>query len=192
MAFENSNQTPEPVPNNGEASKEKPEELTLGKLFDAKSAVDFYKGKAEDLSNDFDKQMLLLRGSSADITVDNLTAFAKDNDEKIRVAVASHKNTPIDVLRDLAFDRGWEVRAAVASNNNCTSVTTLRILAKDENWEVRVAVASNENTPVDALENLSFDPDLNVLEAVATNKNSTARMRERIDTIHNERLFIGH
>ena len=79
---------------------------------------------------------------------------------------ANNSNTPPEVLEDLSRDEDYRVREAVAKNPN-TSPEILENLSHDEDQFVREAVAYNSNTPPEVLENLSHDSE--VLTDIANN-----------------------
>ena len=75
----------------------------------------------------------------------------------MRAAAASNKNLPAAQMPQLAQDEET-VRIALATNPSC-SADVLKTLAKDDKPEVREAVALNPSTPPDLLTTLGADDD---------------------------------
>ena len=61
-----------------------------------------------------------------------------------KLELANNSNTPIPILIELSKDDDYRVRRAVAYNSN-TPVTILAELGKDDDYGVREAVAKNSN-----------------------------------------------
>ena len=98
------------------------------------------------------------------ITDEAFTTLAKDEDWRVRLAIARNANTSSEVLTTLVGDEDWHVRQAVASNANTPS-EFLATLAEDENWRVRFAIARNANTSSEVLTTLAEDEEDDVRDA---------------------------
>lgn len=117
----------------------------------------------------------------SNIPPETLRAWAKDDNEELREAVAQNPNTPVDVLVELSVDPYWGVRYDVASNPN-TPIEVLRVLAKDDSdvgnggFDVREAVAANPNTPPEILE--AIENQATLYEHQSNGLSGTQNVRE--------------
>ena len=107
--------------------------------------------------------------SNINTPVTTLIKLSKDDDYRVRRAVAYNSNTPVTILAELGKDSCSYTREAVAFNSN-TPIAALTKLSKDSYSHVRSAVACNSNTPKAVLVELSKDSDSDVHRAVAKNR----------------------
>ena len=80
----------------------------------------------------------------------NLEVLAKDDDKKIRLAVAKNPSTPLlvraSLLSELSTDAERNIRIAIAADP-ATPSPVLQRLATDPLWWVRLAVIGNSSAP---------------------------------------------
>lgn len=89
-----------------------------------------------------------------------LGELAKDESGNVRSGVAGNPHTTIKVLEGMVNDPVVEVRILLATN--VTTRKALEILAKDADVGVRYEVVSNNYTPLEVLEKLTGDSNLDV------------------------------
>lgn len=89
---------------------------------------------------------------------ETLATLSRDEDARVRKAVAGNPSTPTADLWRLARDSHQDVRLAVAGNEYAP-LEALAALAEDRASDVRGAVAMNQSTPVQLLSTLIGDPD---------------------------------
>jgi len=91
-----------------------------------------------------------------------------------QVIVALHPLTRPETLKKMRKARSKYVRTALAQRPD---LEALPGLAKDKEPTVRVAVASQASAPLDILESLAMDPDIEVRAAVHANPSATDAAR---------------
>ena len=100
-----------------------------------------------------------------------LLQLAKDQDSRVRNAVANNPNTTVEIYELLIVDTNPAVHKIVAQNPN-TPASILNILAGDGYENVRESVAQHFKTSPDTLLQLANDADERVRLRVAENPNS--------------------
>lgn len=107
--------------------------------------------------------------------------LAWDEDDDVRLKIASNESAPGDVLLVLAEDIAPKVRHAVAINPSTPS-DALAQMAFEWDLDLRLGVARNMNTPPSALDHLSMDAHDGVRYAVARNPNTPVETLVRLQT----------
>ena len=124
-----------------------------------------------------------LRFAETTDCVEALKNLSQDEDFIIRSYVASNINTPSWILDQMSENDKEEnlesIRYYVSSNSN-TSAETLAKLSADSYWTMRSHVAVHFKTPVQVLDILGEDSDLNVRIMVAGNTNASAETLQRL------------
>jgi hypothetical protein len=94
-----------------------------------------------------------------------LDMLAKNDNVRIRSAVANNPNCSQSLYRMLAKDSDGSVRIEVARNHN-TPASVLKELSVSAFYEYRVEVALNPRTPRDVIESLAKDTEFHVRDAI--------------------------
>ena len=110
------------------------------------------------------------------VTQRALTKLAKGN-SMLRKLIAAHPLCPAKLRVELARDDDWRIREAVA-NNECTESEVLESMGEDSDRDVRGAVARHANTPLPILVKLSGDTDHSVRTAVLANPKLVESQRQ--------------
>ena len=127
------------------------------------------------LANHTDPEVRLVLIRNKALTLKVLWLLVKDQNSRIREAIAKDIKTPLSILEMLAQDNDGGVRMAVFNNSKIT-VEILCLLANDQFPMIREAVAENRKTPLSILKNLAQDDDKDVRLAVARNSKTTLEM----------------
>jgi len=103
---------------------------------------------------------------------DVFCALSKDEDDRVRMAVAANPRCPESILRVLAFDEKTGVREAAMRNPNCPE-DLLRKTVMYQEWRFRLEVARNPRCPEDLLLVLAEDlvPDVREIAIDRLNNN---------------------
>lgn len=108
----------------------------------------------------------------------DLARLARDEDWRVRLAVAENPQAQGALLEALAQDTDADVRKAVARHPGLGG-QGLKMLAKDENLEVRLLVAAHPQTPAQTLYVLAGDDDESVRQAARGNPATSSECLER-------------
>lgn len=111
------------------------------------------------LTRDEDPKVRAAVAGNTNASAEVLQILAREVGKKnknVRSAVAWNPSAPAEVLQTLTGDEEQDIRYAVAVSPNA-SAEVLQILARDEAWGVRFAVARNENSPAEVLQILARD-----------------------------------
>ncbi|MEO5331766.1 MAG: hypothetical protein H7839_07055 [Magnetococcus sp. YQC-5] len=105
----------------------------------------------------------VLKGTGPGVTI--LEQLGRDDNQEVRLCVASNPHAPVATLETLAEDYFEEVRLAVAKNPGLPN-ELLNQLSQDASTYIRCAVVQNPKTPLKIMNRLASDRSKVVSDAV--------------------------